>query len=96
MACVTTLQALSGCAKGLTSNSDLLDLHTSPESEAASDAIAVARTDPRLIDLRRKVVEVLTLTMSIWSADAEVGEVRVGPFRPFHYLIYTLHLSGRQ
>lgn len=74
---VAQLQGLSGCAKGLTNTTDpLLEFSTAEEDREVVRQMEVARQDARMIEMRRKIIDVLTLAMNIWSADAEVGEVR--------------------
>ncbi|KAG9019808.1 hypothetical protein FRB90_005956 [Tulasnella sp. 427] len=69
------LHALSGCAKGLTNNTDpLLEFSTEDEDMESIRLMEQARMDPRMTELRSKIIHVLTLAMSIWSADAEVGD----------------------
>ncbi|KAG8960035.1 hypothetical protein FRC05_007133 [Tulasnella sp. 425] len=72
---VAQLHALSGCAKGLTNNTDpLLEFSTADEDLESVRLMEQAREDPRMTELRNKIIQVLTLAMSIWSADAEVGD----------------------
>ncbi|KAG8926042.1 hypothetical protein FRC01_009412 [Tulasnella sp. 417] len=72
---VAQLHALSGCAKGLTNNTDpLLEFSTADEDMESVRLMDQARQDPRMVELRNKIIQVLTLAMSIWSADAEVGD----------------------
>ncbi|KIO27349.1 hypothetical protein M407DRAFT_73314 [Tulasnella calospora MUT 4182] len=72
---VAQLHALSGCAKGLTNNTDpLLEFSTADEDIESVRLMEQARQDPRMMELRNKIIQVLTLAMSIWSADAEVGD----------------------
>lgn len=77
VACVAQLRALSGCAKGLTNNlSPLAALGVTDEEEQEIMAtMEIARADPLMVDLRSKITLALRLLTSIWSADAEVGEV---------------------
>lgn len=75
---VAQLHALSGCAKGLTNNTDpLLEFSTADEDLESVRLMEQAREDPRMTELRNKIIQVLTLAMSIWSADAEVGDVSI-------------------
>ncbi|KAG8960312.1 hypothetical protein FRC00_000674 [Tulasnella sp. 408] len=72
---VAQLHALSGCAKGLTNNTDpLMEFSTADEDLESVRLMEQARRDPRMMELRNKIIQVLTLAMSIWSADAEVGD----------------------
>jgi len=75
---VAQLHALSGCAKGLTNNSDAFmteDLPGSTQEENLKE-LNEARDDPRMVDLRLKILNYVTKTTSIWSADSETSDVR--------------------
>lgn len=77
ISCVAQLRALSGCAKGLTNNvAPLNAISVSEEEEEENMAkMEEARADPRMVELRARITAVMGQCTSIWSADAEVGEV---------------------
>ncbi len=76
-ACVAHLQAISACAKGLTNSADFtVELSTDEEDRERILKMEKARADPRMEALRARILEAVRATMSIWSSDAEVGEVR--------------------
>ncbi|EJD43963.1 ARM repeat-containing protein [Auricularia subglabra TFB-10046 SS5] len=74
--CMNELQALTGCAKGLTSQTDLwLDGEDEDgELEKERESMTQARADPRMVALRDAVAQALSRTVDVWSTDAGVSD----------------------
>lgn len=77
---VQQLATLTGVAKGLTRATDtILALDDSPELQAAMGEMNRARADPRVVKLREAILSGLRTTVELWSTDATVSDVSVGP-----------------
>jgi hypothetical protein len=75
---IQQLQALTGVAKGLTRVSDsLLTIDGSAETLAETEKLNRAREDARMAGLRDLLMQAITSTVELWSADASVGDVGV-------------------
>lgn len=75
------LQALTGCAKGLTSQNETF--FSADEEDDDNDVAAErermerARSHPDMIKLRDAIALALSRTVDVWSTDASVSDVRV-------------------
>lgn len=68
---------MTGCARGLTSASDLLFiLDDSDPGQAKLAEMNIAREDPRMVRLRQDILVGLGRAMQLWSVDVEVADVR--------------------
>ncbi|KAG8959657.1 hypothetical protein FRC03_007658 [Tulasnella sp. 419] len=78
LVCISQLQALSGCAKGLTNNVDALfdfDAETSgPTEEEKLEILNQARQEPVITNIRDRIVQQIGKALEIWSTDAETSE----------------------
>lgn len=74
---VLQLQAITGCAKGLTRPSDVLFSYDESDTAAAAEMekLRRARNDPRIVTLRETIIQALQSLMLQWSTDATTADV---------------------
>jgi hypothetical protein len=80
VACIIELEALAGCARGLTSQNDAftVDLGDEEDQKALADANArmdAARADPRMVALRETVAGALRRCVELWAEDTAISDV---------------------
>lgn len=71
------LQAITGCAKGLTRPSDVLFSYDENDTvvTAEMERLSRAREDSRIAGLREAIVQALQSLMLQWSTDATTADV---------------------
>ncbi|KIJ41891.1 hypothetical protein M422DRAFT_68108 [Sphaerobolus stellatus SS14] len=72
--CLQELQALTGCARGLTSSSDPLLSFSEDAEEVQMRIMEQARQDPRVVKLRDDMFVALSQAMQLWSTDMELAD----------------------
>ncbi|KZV82789.1 ARM repeat-containing protein [Exidia glandulosa HHB12029] len=73
--CLNELQALTGCAKGLTSqNETFFDADEDDEVTANNERMERARAHPDIVKLREAITLALSRTVDIWSTDATIAD----------------------
>ena len=80
-ACITELEALAGCARGLTSQNDtffadLGDDDEQQELESTVAAMDAARAHPQAVALREAILTSLRRCVEVWAEDYAISDVR--------------------
>ncbi|KAF9495545.1 ARM repeat-containing protein [Pleurotus eryngii] len=71
---VIQIETLRGVAKGLTRTHDgMAAFEDSPDVQAEVDKMKRAREEPRMVQLRKDVLDVLSGVIDVWSTDMEVS-----------------------
>lgn len=81
------LRLLAACANGISPSQDAFqfdDETDTPESEQRIRDMTAARSDPSLVEVRDAVVALLRETMSYWSTNPELSDVRQRIVTDFH------------
>ena len=88
MVVIQQLQALVGCARGLTRTSDIFaSFDDSPLVRDETAKLQRAREDPRMVRLRAAIVQGIETTMVMLSEDASTADVCIC----FHQYSCTPH-----
>ncbi|THH27012.1 hypothetical protein EUX98_g7175 [Antrodiella citrinella] len=79
---IEQLLIISGVAKGLTRTTDsLLVSDESPDVQAQTEKMRLAREDPRVVRLRDAVLDAIRRTLEMWSTDASVCDALSDVFK---------------
>ena len=93
MVVIQQLQALVGCARGLTRTSDIFaSFDDSPLVRDETVKLQRAREDPRMVRLRAAIVQGIETTMVMLSEDASTADVCM---RFHQFFVYPL-TNGRR
>lgn len=82
---VIQIETLRGVAKGLTRTHDgMAAFEDSPDVQAEVDKMKRAREEPRMVRLRKDVLDVLFGVIDVWSTDMEVSSVSLLSSKSLH------------
>jgi hypothetical protein len=92
------LRLLSSCAKGLSPAQDTFT-YEDPDTPEGAHQVAdmdAARSDASLVEARQTIVGLLRETMSYWSANPELSDVRTIPSAVKSFLILSACFPGHK